>query len=1554
MLSWEERYNLGITDFDVHSDLQIDQRSNVLVQALHENLSDEGHQFEAIMCKSGLPNAVQIIHGHFEIQPHTNLNIPVKIHCQPDQKSLLYSSASDFVVLAFAHVSAIDPVTLHLDENSVVYNNCSGKKHSIMSIEFCAGGFGGWAMAAKFLKRVHHLPFIRTLAIDYDQKAIQNWLMTFGGHYVETQANIPWQLIELFHDNLGIAADVQDRHWKQLGAAFAPSLATISAPCVSWTGANSQKGLYSEGGITLMASIMECKFLRPRVILLEQVRNFESHPHYPKAMQLLNAAGYRVIFHKVIDAGDGCPMARPRWLAIACDALSKHDYDLATFLPQWLGDMYFHPASFGCMLKLDEEEKSLMYLPQQTMAKYFQPNLAPSCMKNNLVGKRSTRPWQKMPTLMAAYGKQHTFSDHELQTHGLYGHFLAETDPSNPQLTQLRLWHPKELAIMFMPVFDLVIMKDHQTAWKHLGNAIATNHACFLLVAVLPLLLIEGTNLTTRDALLSLLEHRLHKGNLVVQSHPKCWILTLEEESQYHLDRIENFLSVIKKEIGSIPHATFFHTAKGIIAFSDIRQLWDHNQVLEPVLPITPTQNCWMKLQVCIGDIKIHGTNILPLVAVDQILGFWSYHAATQLLDVTDLHDPDQFHFQQLLLGITDHENHRMNDDQEVTIMLYHSNQAWIVRAPKNHEGLQDYFPEFPRLKVMHNALQQLQHDRVPKVDMILFEELPSHNVITVDPCRLVDMILNIRTHVHTRPKHDELIIMMDLQQKRDEFQCHLLQFVNEMLPHEWLHKHGRRAEIDIHQGAVQILFRPNGVTIPLPIPDLLEVTLFHMLRCFWTTLANSTTQPAVQLRMKWDGQVFWQGKLPATLVIQWIRSVTSIFMQPILDVGGLHVVAFGQRAGELNSLGELQMKSAKADLILQGSRSLMIAFVPSVSGGGPTKQTWDVEIRNQIASTLLPMGVSVDNLATIADTVLKSTGRAKLQQILKQTNGDLKKQQLIDVVENTGFSISKLQKTQPKPQPLLKKPRADQIRQELLDMDLDGVQIEPGFFFAGIDEPVSQIDKLYPKTTGIVLTKEPQVRDWLIANHSISPDPLGAFVVGSHELATELPYQNVLIPARTPKGLPLILSGALVQLGERSIHYKPHHDEASFHCTTDTQVVSVTAWKDEMNLEEWQDLLRKPTSFMQSIFSEQGTPSTFLSTWGTSFQAKGKVTEKPKAESVQIHATIAKDSLPDALRKSGINGVFIIPKTSDGNPDTEWKIIWLPTPIKVPGARDEALRVLARVQQPFGIVRNKVSYGIRVREDHFKEAWQIIHPQQPIPTTIADKTVYKVTPLPFGCPPETIKQWLVHIEWNAVAVRPVGPKSWIIASLDEPPSQFVTFNGNPTLIRRLPSRESKPIPAVVAGQKLQTSQHPLPPLAGDPWAGYKPSSSAGVSSGPKVSEPVVGMVQKQIQKQDDKIQTLADEVANLRKMQESAQQDTAQKFTQVEQAVDKNKEAFAQQLSHLKQELETSFQQAITSQNNSINQGFSELKAMFQQTARNPPSRRTWDEANKEQDAEM
>ena len=424
MINWEKRFHLAVADYDISTSFRRDTRANILVHHVENQQELSKHRFEAILGQPGLPNASDL-HSFVQVQRHQTTEIKATLVCQQHHIQLLDVQQEHFQIIAGVYVETEKPPTLYLDEQSVIYSPSSSQQHSIMAMEFFAGGFGGWKMAANFLKRYHHIPIIRTFALDFDSRAIQNWVMNFGGHYIETMTDIPWELVEMFQDNIAIVGDIHSNHWRQAAAVFAPNLASISAPCVSWSGANSQKGLYSEGGVVLVAALLHCKFLRPRTILLEQVRNFESHAHFQIVMKLIQAIGYRIVFQKVLDAGDTSPMQRQRWIAIACDTLSRHPFDLKDFPPKWLGDLYQTPLTFGCMMNLSEAQKASMKLPENIMKKYFDPRYAPSCMKNNLAAKRSTKVYQKMPTLMASYGRQHEFSDRELNTYGLYGHFFV-------------------------------------------------------------------------------------------------------------------------------------------------------------------------------------------------------------------------------------------------------------------------------------------------------------------------------------------------------------------------------------------------------------------------------------------------------------------------------------------------------------------------------------------------------------------------------------------------------------------------------------------------------------------------------------------------------------------------------------------------------------------------------------------------------------------------------------------------------------------------------------------------------------------------------------------------------------------------------------------------------------------------------------------------------------------------------------------------------------------------------------------------------------------------
>ena len=416
--------------------------------------------------------------------------------------------------------------------------------------------------------------------------------------------------------------------------------------------------------------------------------------------------------------------------------------------------------------------------------------------------------------------------------------------------------------------------------------------------------------------------------------------------------------------------------------------------------------------------------------------------------------------------------------------------------------------------KGFHNALQLISLDQPPNRDMILYQNLPVIQDISVDPCQMMYLIPTITCHIYPRISEDALIILIDIPRDVPDPDGCLWKFWSQILPTEWIQQHGRNAKIQDRPKAIEIQLMPNQQMIPLPIPDTIEVLLFHALRQFLHHMSMHTTHPKVEVRMKWNGNALWKGFLPASTMIVWLRTTIRSFTDPITGNKDISFVAYGKRAGDFQSLQELHEQHPNAS-----SKSLMLAIVTELSGGGPTKMQWDVQIKNQLASALLPLGIPVEQIAPMAEAILHSTGRPKIQQILKQSSSKDQKQQLLAIAEKAGFSIAAMQKNYPKPNPLLKKPRADQMKQELQDMDFEGISLEPGFFYDDQQDAIRQIDRMIPKTSGILITKQQNIQEWLNASATISPDPLGAFVIGAQHLDTRLQQQAVLVPARTKKG---------------------------------------------------------------------------------------------------------------------------------------------------------------------------------------------------------------------------------------------------------------------------------------------------------------------------------------------------------------------------------------------------------------------------------------------------
>ncbi len=763
MLSWEERYNLGLLDYDITMNPRCDTTANFLIRDLQKATDSDRFHFEAILGKPGFVASELLGQPTCVIEAHASTGIRVNIQCRSDKQVMMESMPSTWLILSHVFIVESNPLQVSIDDTTVIYDLASSKKHSIVSLEMCCGGFGGWSYGMSFLRKQFQFPFSRTVAIDHDHLAVHNWILNHQGSYIESTQLLPWQLPEVLPGNIAIVASVHDLHWRQCIALLKPDLFTLSAPCVSWTGAHNQAGLFAAGGLVFSECIQLAKFIRPRALLIEQVKNFPSHEHFPKVIRLLSAAGFRLIFRQVLEAANTSPMFRARWIGIAVDVFSNDPFDLGLLHTRWMGDMYFHPASFECMVELTDTEKQSMMLSSSTQAKYFDPNLAPKAFKNKLLQKRSPNVFEQMPTLMAAYGRQHCFNEADLRRHGLYGHLLKVTGEAHSDQLTFRFWHPKELALMFGVHEAICLLKPADRSWQNLGNAIATNHAVFALTAVAPLLLHNSPSVDTIQALQTHLVKRLRNSRISTENHSTCWILSLPEVANEKATQVLEFFRIVKQEVGSLPTATIYHPQIGLRKFADIVQMWYNPPGIPLQIDISPTQRDWLKLQVRINDQVFEGASIHIDALVDTVTKMWDQYAIPAIAD-THQHDfPENLHFQQLWIGEKPDVPMDFSEIDHLTpAMVYIEEQAWIVAKPYGMV-LEHLLTETGISQPFYLPMGEVTRNRTLQAPTVLFAKLPTLQILTGEIFPFVASIGLTKIWFTYKCKTDDTILQIDL-----------------------------------------------------------------------------------------------------------------------------------------------------------------------------------------------------------------------------------------------------------------------------------------------------------------------------------------------------------------------------------------------------------------------------------------------------------------------------------------------------------------------------------------------------------------------------------------------------------------------------------------------------------------------------------------------------------------------------------------------------------------------------------------------------------------------
>ena len=1384
---------------------------------------------------------------------------------------------------------------------------------TVKIVEFFAGAFGGWKSATHHLSRRCSNNFdYQTVAVEHDLNAAIAYAIGHASLLTEVSRDMPSDLFSRSNDNWIAWGDVLDHSLLQSLCQWQPHIVTLSPPCQPWSGAGKTKGLSVADGMIFPQTLLLCRWIRPTIILIEEVAGFLTHWHKASVLKLLPWMGYKICWQKVIDMKDHCLSTRNRWL---CCAIRLHADLPKKIFVSWPKQSDLHSYS----TRLPNLQKDDQLLPTSEAVRIASDPrfLKFSPIRTNheqTLQSRIFEPGTPLPTFMAMYGRQHCLDEAMFYKSGYLGFFVK--DESCPR--KFRFWHPAEICFILGASDNVYIDEHYPIAWQHIGNSIGIPHALQLLSHAMQLI---GLG----DFSPFVVFQTFHSAKLTVEKHLMSNLdkgMILCEEGTVIDDGIMRNVKQLEacKNNVHLP-SQVWSPQFGFLSFHQLEIQQEIQHVISQVsqqIPSTPDVSPTLQFQpVLKGFIKLDGFDLtfwhaadLPAHLVEQI---WRGRLRVEFCKITT-DTTDHEHFMQL---VSSNDEQPRSVPQVLQILrddalsfMFCATDVPLSKVPCCQSlgpNLFDQFGIVPPTCVNSWDLLLLPH---PLSCGIAVNELAftiaAFSQVTIDYQWVSSM-----DHCCFCIKGESpapMVVQDALSNALDSPAMALL------------HRHIITKEIS---DGFQCVFAPLGHQGIAPEGAFRLGLAIGLTR---TLLNQCIVESNCLVRIKWDGRILWQETVHPSTTIGFFLTLLGAGLFPYALGANFHIVNKGQRCLPEQVVASL-CKSSHCDAIV-------LHVVPQVHGGGfGSKNQNRMLQQTALASVLLEHGYDLPWTTKTCDTLLAKFALHRIQAITALPIGAEKLKAIQSICKEADIAIPEVKKPSSRavstvaPWSNAKKAKRSQIQ-----LDPKDFSICTGFFLNSDGTPASQLQELRPQATGVVLATTQQAQSWIREGQLISSDELGLLILGKVP-ETSFSFVEVTFPCKNPNDQMVLLSAKLIQLGTKHIGFLKGPDKKidSQSCA----LVAITICKEDWDQDSWHDALHNTQSFLRRVLAQETQNESVLAMWGRSLRS-GKAPASPaQALTIQMHATVLDSKLDLLLKQSGFNKLYLTPKLQNGEPNPDFRIMW------INGDLPRVTALSAQSAQCLGLVKGRLNqgFGLRFKASDFVDSWKKIFPQCDPPSLPQGNMQYKIEGLPFGCSQQMLVDWADSNQWPVSPHRTLGPQCWLVKTGQAPPKGILMFNSAPLLITPV-------LPKTTKSEKLITG--PLPrqnpkDVHGnlDPWAqwtGPRPSTAA-----PSVTQTrkVDGPIESRFQAQDEQINSLKAEISKLSVAQEQSLAVTEKRLSSVEQQAKQNASDIKHSMQQIRNDIDQTLKSTIAQQSSMVDDRFKELKDLFlksSQKRRKPP----------------
>ena len=1459
-----------------------------------------------------------------------------------------------------------DHITIDLTSTSILADWSTTGATRDWIVELCAGGYGGWHFAARFLAE-HGYPTVKFASVEIQLQAAVSNALNHHAMLIRNDSEVPPDFLQKADHSVVFQAAVQDHEWLKHVAQIRPFAAVISAPCPPWSVSGMLRGLNDDNGMVFLHCIGRLRILQPEWVAIEQVCGFKNHDHYQTLMAAFNWAGFEKVDDVMIDLAEMCPVRRPRWLGLFC---RKDLKDLETVSwKRWIRRLEVTPQTFGSFVELLPQECQLFEPTVKEAQMYLDSSLMPgpirSWTKAQMLQYRIPGLTQKQGTFMYAYGNQHNLPAYRLLNRGLFGFFVR-------QANTFRFWTPWEQALLHLQTHGLIMLKPKHISWQFLGNQISTPHGVLVLMNLFLKANPKDAFMLPNELFQKLFNERLTIANTACIQDEFAWYIDRPHEVGRTQQKLLNFVHQLgwtsrpeENFTPDFPASKWWHPVHGL-------QQGHLTQEIDPTIPYGNEDPITSDL--ILADNKeagiYHAQTLFLRFCIKEV---WNDRLviatseevssrATQPCEETPTVVLASRTTQPILEHQAKDQNTSKDEEDPFGVVLLRQNPKIIFFEVPTKLSWSQIKKRIPGLdQEMYDHYGKLQGpDPIEHLTVLQDEPPPELQPLGIEfP---FEHLQPISCETRIIPKHETLQIQAT---GPTEALGHMAHLWNQAFPTEWRKDHGCVIHLqEIGENKIQFLFRSppghlcEGQTMT-PCESLNRIVPIRLLQ---TGLMNlqSTSDHAIPIIVKYRGRVVmvWKADKRQTFapVLQLLRHA---FM--IQEFGHTPaIISKGRRCGDQCTPEDLRARSLPG---FNQARALVCTITDPLLGGGPelgAKNAMRQMLQSKTASLLLEYGIDLQQVPAYTAKILQEVGYPRMQHLHHAAGATAKYQDFLEICRMCDIKLPKGPSSVPLTDAKFAKLARTRQHVPPEQFEVSEYLLQEGYFKNEDGSNAIVLSTFQPRSSGIYLANAKQAEQWLSTQQPISEDELGLFVVGVQHPETKLPTDEVTAPATNSQGRAVLLQGALVQLGTRLI--KVPESDSRMNITCPVHVCGVSVYKQDYDEQTWTAITQAPVKTIKHLLTLQGFANAIGRPWGRSYTANEAPSPPHLCDRVQFHAELPPDRFEQLLARSGFIKVFLTPKDEDGKPSNAFRMIWFQGQVS-------ALETLTAGQAGVaGLVKNRKGYGLRVKREAFEMLWKIVHPGQSLPIEHHSLYTYRVQPFPAGTGKEEVAQWGAQQDWEIHPIKTAGAKQWIVGTQTRPPP-LLLWNGKPLIAHEIQKKSANP-PVIVAGpnhghrkprqqdeksnDSYRRSDQGNIFRQGDPWADpwakaiasndkrasttptprpmqNEPSGSQTFPEASQTTRPLQGPVASQFQYQEQRLQALETTVQQIQNDQKRHNTEHTNQFQQLEKQFLSHQADTKQGIAQLVND-NKDFKQALLQQDQRLANSFDEIKKMFLQ----------------------